>query len=63
MREWPEPKNHKEKVLLGMVKYGNQMMKDAILMAMFIRGMERPTFMDKDIEHTERTFNLKLWEG
>lgn len=37
---------------------------DAILMALYIHGYERPTFMDEHIEHCRRTFGIrfKRWE-
>ena len=41
-----------------------RMLCDAIVMALYIHGAERPTFMDEHIEHCRRTFGLSFerWE-
>ena len=42
-----------------------RMMCDAIVMAMYIHGMDRPVLMDDHIEHCQRTFGVEFdrWEN
>jgi hypothetical protein len=42
-----------------------RMMCDAIIMASYINGYDRPVFMDDHIRHCQRTFgvNFERWDG
>ena len=47
-----------------MLTFMERMLCDAIVMALYIRGGERPLFMDEHIEHCQRTFGITFerWE-
>ena len=47
-----------------MLTFMEHILCDAIIMALYINGAKRPTFMDEHIEHTRRTFGVSLdrWE-
>ena len=61
-RRWPT--DARSRVLARQVEFSDHMLRDAIVMAMYIRGMDRPVFLDADIEHCKSTFNVEFerWE-
>ena len=59
-QKWPTAKDSQRRLLALQTAFADQMLRDAVVMAMYIRDCERPTFLDADIQHVKDTFNLEL---